>query len=401
LKKSEWSDKQLEELLGQLPKVKDRQNPDELYRKINARLQDDQVRRKPPKTWVLPSIAAVAAVLLIMVIGPSFLNFSGGSSQESAIEDSASEGEMAILENSENESTSLTKQEDQADIASTEESAELRIATSEMNHILSDTEGTFIAIGVLDDQASGIVPITFVSEDPEVSRVNLLEQALDQFPFEDYGLSPTPLSVLSFEEIDGNRIVITFPNTTMTTGSTISNEFYEGIQEGLRWMGYSEAILRTEDGSEVEIDQYGAVPSIKSPTATRGYFLYTSGLGSTYLVPGNNPSNTFKEAIEAMKLSEGLLQASVPANISTDVVEVDKDSVSITFSPDSTVNQKDLLHELMIKAILLTAKEFGYADVTFINTPEQIGGLNLKINGQPNPIPVPLAPNHIDFPITN
>ncbi|WP_456278496.1 hypothetical protein [Bacillus sp. AK128] len=402
MKKSEWSDKQLEELLEQLPQVKDRQSPEELYRKINARLQDEQVRKKSTKTWMLPSVAAVAAVLLIIVIGPSFLNLTGGSSQENASEESVSEGEMASLNTAEEKGATSLADEEEAGITSTEESTDLRMPTSEINHVLTGTNGTYVTIGIMNDQASNLVPITFVSEDSNVSRVDLLEQVLDQLPYGDFGLIPTPLSELMFKEIDGNRIEITFPNAVNATGAALSNEYYKGIEEVLRWMGYSAAVLRMEDGSEVEIGEYGNIPSIDSPTSSRGYFLYTNGAGSTYLVPGNSPSTTMEEALEIMKINDGLLEPSIPTDIIIeDITEVDKDRITVTFSPDSNVNQENISHELMIKAILLTAKEFGYADVTFVNTSEEIGGLPLQVNGQPNPIPVPAAPNHIDFPITN
>jgi hypothetical protein len=405
LKKSEWSDKQLEELLEQLPQVKDRQPPDELYRKINARLQDEQVRRKFPKTWVLPSVAAVAAVLLIMVIGPSFLNYTGGSSQESALEESASEGEMATLENSENESTSLAKQEDQADIASTEESTELRMATSEVNHLVREDIENYITLGIPSIQANTIIPVTYVYEDPNTSRLDLVNQLFDQFPYEDFGLSPTLLAELTFEEMEGNKVLVTVPTDFTLNGGTQNQIFYEGIQETLRWMNYSEAIIKKEDGSQVEIDMYGPIDSIPlSSMMNKGYFLHMTENGSTYIVPGSLLSDnltSIEDVFNAMKtnIDNSELQPSIPADITIETSEFDEDSLSITFN-ESTINQEDISHDLMIKAILLTAKEFGYSDVTFTNTPEIMAGLQLQVNSQPNPIPVPNAINQVDFPIS-
>ncbi|MBM7661200.1 hypothetical protein JOC85_001972 [Bacillus mesophilus] len=397
MKKSEWSDKQLEELLEQLPQVKDRQTPDELYRKINARMQDEQVRRKSPKVWVLPSIAAVAAVLLIMVMGPSFLNGTGGT-QDSAIEESASESETAALENS-----SLA--DDETGIASTEESTELRMATQEINHLVIQDAETYVTLGIPSIGANTIIPVTYMYDDPNTSSLDLVNQLFDQFPYEEFGLSGSLLSEVTFEEMEGNKVLVTVPTDFTVNGSAQSQALYEGIQETLRWMNYSEAILKKEDGSQVELDNYGPIDPIPlSPTMNQGYFLHITETGSTYIVPSSPQSSgltSIEEAFNAMKtnVDNFELQPSIPADLTIETSELDADSLSVTF-PENMINQEDLSHDLMIKAILLTAKEFGYADVTFVNTPEIMAGLQLEVNGEPNPIPVPKALNQIYFPIS-
>ena len=66
MKKSEWSDKQLEELLRQMPKIKDHRNPRDIYQNLSLK------RRKKP-AWILPAIASAAAVLLIVILIPKIL----------------------------------------------------------------------------------------------------------------------------------------------------------------------------------------------------------------------------------------------------------------------------------------------------------------------------------------
>lgn len=386
-----------------MPQVQDRQSQDELYRKISARMQDEQVRKKSTKTWVLPSIAAVAAVLLMMVIGPSFLNFSGGSSDESAGVEEANE-EMATMEG-EQDSTSLTADEEQAGIASTEESTEFRMATAEVDHLVTENNGMFITLGIPSIEGNTMIPITYMVEEDNTSRLELLERLFDQFPYEQYGLSPTVLTEVSFEEVEGNKVIVTVPSEFTLNGSGQDFAFYDGIQETLRWMNYTEAIVQKEDGSKVELGNIGAIEFIPfSPMTNKGVFLHTSKTGSTYLVPSKPQSrdlNSIEEALDAMKtgIDNFELQPSIPANITLESTNIDEDSLSITFGENEVI-QEDPIHALMIKAILLTAKEFGYEDVTFNNTPDELGGLSLVVNDQPNPIPVPLAPNQIDFAIT-
>ncbi|WP_246942277.1 GerMN domain-containing protein [Bacillus pinisoli] len=396
MKKSEWSDKQLEEFLQHMPHIKDRQSSDELYRKINARMQEEQVRKKTVKTWVLPSIAAVAAVLLIMVIGPSFLQYSGGSSEESASVEEANE-EMTMIKEGESESTSIVGENS---AASMDKSMEITVASPVLNQILTSADDNYVTIGVVDEQYMSVVPITFVLNDAATSRLELVEQALDQLPYENFGLGVTPLSNLDFEEVGDNKVEVIFPEGFVSKGFE-DTAYFEGIIETLRWMGYTEAILKMKDGTQVELGKYGPRDTISLSMSTlKGYFASTSGNGATYLVPSNATYSSFGEALEGMKGNENHLQPTIPSNITIETSEIDNDSLLVTFSPESSINQEDSSHILMIKAILLTAKEFGYQDVTFENTPERMDGIELQVKNQPNPVQVPLAPNYINFNLT-
>ena len=61
MKKSEWSDKQLEELLRQMPKIQDHRNPRDIYQNLSRK------KRKQP-AWVIPAFATAAALLLFIYI---------------------------------------------------------------------------------------------------------------------------------------------------------------------------------------------------------------------------------------------------------------------------------------------------------------------------------------------
>jgi hypothetical protein len=402
LKKSEWSDNQLEELLQHLPKVKDKQDPDELYRKISSRIQKEQIRKSNKKTWLLPSVAAVAAVFLILLIGPTFMNLSGGSN-ESANEESAASTESMDSAAKQENNISLAQEGKSFDIASSEENATFEMAGPVIvdNILITKTDGdTLITMGIPDTEGQSIIPVSMLSAESGKSQLELLEQALSTMSEEEYGLSPNPFEGLTFEEGDDDTVIITFPSDFVSNGAANDNTYYFGIPETFRWMGYTEAILRKEEGGQVEFGNYGPQDSISFSTAMKkGYYVYTSETGQTYLVPSRDPSNTFKDALDRMMIEEYNLEASIPTNVTIeDVNEIDEDSVTVTFSNDNSINQDEISHQLMIKAILLTAKEFGYVDVTFVNAPEQIGDIQLMQNGAPNPVDVPAAPNYINFP---
>jgi hypothetical protein len=400
LKKSEWSDKQLEELLQHLPEVKDRQDPDELFRKISSRIENEQVHQSNKKTWLLPSVAAVAAVFLFLLIGPTFMNLSGGSN-ESANEESAV-GTESMDQATKQENSSRVQDNNSLTIAGTEESTTLEMAAPVIDNILrTKTDGdTLITIGVPEAIGQNIVPISMLSAEPGKSQLELLEKALSTMSTEEYGLDPSPLKGLTFKEAEGEQaVIITFPTDFVVNGSTNELSYYVGIQETFRWMGFTEAILRKEDGGQVELGGFGPVDIPLSTTMNKGYYVYKSETGQTYLVPSPKQDTTFLEALNSMKIAQFNLEASIPTNVTIENVnELDKDSVTITFSNDYLVNQDEISHQLMIKAILLTAREFGFIDVTFVNTPEQVGDIQLMKNGEPKPVDVPTAPNYINFP---
>ncbi len=54
MKRSEWSDNELEELLRQMPKVKDHRDPRDIYQNIS-------LKKRKTKSWLLPGMAAAAA----------------------------------------------------------------------------------------------------------------------------------------------------------------------------------------------------------------------------------------------------------------------------------------------------------------------------------------------------
>ena len=70
MKKSQLSDKQLEELLGQMPKIKDHRDPRDIYQNIAHRVEK---RRMP--AWVIPSAALAAVLFLAFILSPGLMDW--------------------------------------------------------------------------------------------------------------------------------------------------------------------------------------------------------------------------------------------------------------------------------------------------------------------------------------
>ena len=72
MKKSEWSDRQLEEILRQMPRINDCRHPYDIYQNLSIK-----IKRK--RAWVLPGIAMVASLLLLFILVPNTKYFSNRS----------------------------------------------------------------------------------------------------------------------------------------------------------------------------------------------------------------------------------------------------------------------------------------------------------------------------------
>ncbi|TVP87996.1 MAG: hypothetical protein EA344_01070 [Alkalicoccus sp.] len=76
-----WSEKELEDTLRRMPPVKDKQTKDELFHAVKQRADKEAPQRKASKTWFFPAMASAAALLLVVLMIPSFMNtgmFSSG-----------------------------------------------------------------------------------------------------------------------------------------------------------------------------------------------------------------------------------------------------------------------------------------------------------------------------------
>ncbi|GAE43422.1 hypothetical protein [Mesobacillus boroniphilus] len=91
MKKSQLSDKQLEEILGQMPKVKDHRDSRDIYQNIAHRVE----KRKKMPAWVIPGAALAAALFLAFILSPGLM---GTNYSEEKSMDSSAAGEKSAMD---------------------------------------------------------------------------------------------------------------------------------------------------------------------------------------------------------------------------------------------------------------------------------------------------------------
>lgn len=105
MKESKWSDEQLQELLSQMPKIKDSRDPKEIYQTIQIKMGKQKKR-----TWVMPAAAAAAALLLLFILAPNLMNWQESADNQVEIQSDQTQSSEQIT--GDNYSISEAKDED-------------------------------------------------------------------------------------------------------------------------------------------------------------------------------------------------------------------------------------------------------------------------------------------------
>ncbi|WP_453995340.1 hypothetical protein [Bacillus nitroreducens] len=405
MKKSKWSDEKIEHLLTQMPEIKDRRDPHEIYQNITLNMH-----KKKKRFWVVPSIASAAAVLLLVILAPSFLNNMNNSSNDSAemakentrlAMDSNSketvpvEEEVSILEKSQNpernEEYNTFSFEDQS-------SQNYVVNTIGENEVLL-TYGVYLGGAMFP----AVVSIAVESDggnlveqwQKHLSTVNGIIRANPS-----WGIDEVPESYfLDFSEIETNnqsKAVKVEVNNTIQTESfaTAESDQFRQTINSFRYMlqGYQHVELYQHNQKGVIIGQTGIVENhIDVEEDTKKAYLSYQNEESDRKILALSYDNyqTIEQAFDAMDAETEQGDYSLRPTIISDIKEVktDEDRLEVHFSENAVLENTDD-YILMLDAMLLTAKEFNFKTVTFYGNIDQIGHVPFG-----EPVSVPLAPN--------
>ena len=165
------------------------------------------------------------------------------------------------------------------------------------------------------------------------------------------------------------------------------------LNETFKWSSYNSVQFVSNGEPGIEVDSYGMLMDLSiEQQSQRGYLLYDSADGKQYLVPSNDSYRDIKEAIRKMQQGESgsHLTSIIPSDRLIQSVEENGKELIIHFSSSADIqNQTDDI--LMLEGLLLTAKDFGFTKVKFMNANiNRVGSYDLSKS-----IPVPYAPNPI------
>ncbi|RFU65576.1 GerMN domain-containing protein [Peribacillus glennii] len=419
MKRSRWNDGDIEELLRNLPDIKDKRNPGDIYQRIG--LREGKERRR---NWV-PFLAAVSALFLLAVLASTYITGQKematkgeNMEQKAADNDSQSEKAASVDEQDPSGSTASPEGEEKGMTDTQKETSELNnlqvnkghsqeeskaevngkksVILSAYSVVASDVKSpSVITVGVPDKQANYVVPVTYIAEE-EIpgGSVGRLQKAMSVLDEESLGLTEYfPLDVKMTAGSDGRAINIDIPK-----GSELLLEdmlFFSVLQETFKYHGVEKLTFSANGKPGVEFSHMGPLKELTiNQTDNKAYLIYRLDDSSPkLLVPSNTSYQSIDQALEAMKngTEDPTILPSIPAGFAWESVEKEGSNVVIELSGATELkDNEEYLRAL--EAILFTAKNFGYGHVEFENAKVgTIGPYNLK-----KPLPVLVAPNRIN-----
>jgi hypothetical protein len=412
-------EEQLEKLLRQMPKIKDERDPQQIFRNIQPELA-----KKPRRFNAMPVVALAAALMLLAIVAPMFLqsmeynSFGGTNYDESA----AIRGKM---ENSNADKSSNDAGEARIQMDADEEVANQDMATDDtgvspftaleaeqaQSYVVADVNEDaeyVVTIGVtaleaFSNEGAFTLPISIkVARNSESAYINTFENIRKQVNYEQLGVDVPALNAgaVITEETDasGNPTpVIEVGNMISGLSSTQSLNFERQIEDTFRWK-YAQVEF-ADNGSKdyVEIGNYTySAPFKLDKNQRRAYFKYSSGT-SPLLVPSQDYFTEIREALLAMKArpsqDEGsLIEASVPETMDIEEVRMeDNDTVARIVLSDKSLLENNAETIFALEAMMMTVKEFGMEQVVFESVQTGMIG-NIMLNES---VKVPYSPNPI------
>jgi hypothetical protein len=386
VKKSEWSDEQLEELLRQMPKIQDNRHPRDIYQNLSRKK-----RRQPP--WLIPAFATAAALLLFIILIPKFMT-STEFAQDGAKEDSTTHEEKAVQDND----YSISMEKAPQNEGEPGDNEKIFMATTNKT-ALYDYElgsGTVLTYWVPDSQAQILIPVSIIVNAKEGNWLSLFNESMGVLTEEAWGLMDYyPLNATIELSADGTSVRVDVPNDHLYgQGSASETTFINVLKNVITSNSDIKKIyLSTNSEPGIEFSNYGHMDEIDLESEGKvAYFMYTPiGMDESFIVPSRDTFTSIKEAFESMRedVPELGLTASLSPSFLLESITVDNNKLIVTMDDKTNFsNTQETLYSF--EALLLTAKAFGFDTVLIENTPiTQLGPFDLSTE-----IKVPIAPNY-------
>ncbi|KAF1679793.1 sigma-X negative effector [Bacillus sp. SKDU12] len=366
--KSEWNEEQVKELLSQLPAVKDHRSPHDIYKRLTMA----NSKKKPTVRWIGPACAAAIAIYIAFIITPHFFNQAQPQQKEASEENAVTKMEKA----------------DSPKAASSLKQTSFVVPEKEQSH--------YITVAIADAETSAIIPISIKKTNADQTIQDMLSRSGELGILDHDAITiPSFIDEVEVKEKPKQKELSVRVHQLITAFSVRDDTLLKKLlKESLKWSPYEKVtFLSDQNESGVPIGSYGTFTEISIPKQSkRAYCLYQNKQGQDFLVPSKKTFNTVKEAIKDMESSsqedtEPLIQTGAVQSVTEK-----QNHLYIRFSKDAEVDDS-ITGILMLEGLLLTAKDFGFTDVTFTETKaKKIGKYDVS-----DPISVPAAPNPISL----
>lgn len=359
MKKSEWSDKHLEDLLRQLPKFHDDRQQHDIYQRMIEKRS-----RTKRFSWLFPSIAVAAASFLFLVLAPNSLNTLKGLEARDSLKNSSS-------------STQLGREKRQMVQMAAEPLGKQRLDTQNLKTAVYENDvgnGRVLTYWIPDRQAQMLVPVSAVVHHPgNKSRLELFKEKMPRLREKEWGLSDYyPVQAELKPDGQSNSIIVDVSGTDRyRQGAAAGPRFIQAMEENISSNSEFKKIKFTTDGKPgILLGNEGKKTEIDLKfDRNKAYFLYNPDRKKVpFLVPSMKRFTNIQSALAAMHHSQPNigLTASLPPEFSIEFNAVKNKTLYLTINGKHVLTNKPATI-YSYEAILLTAKEFGFESVKLKN----------------------------------
>ncbi|MDP4086711.1 MAG: hypothetical protein Q8934_19270 [Bacillota bacterium] len=390
MREFKWSDKQVEDILKQMPVIKDYRNPEEIYQSLSTRS-----KKRKHLTWILPSFASTAVVVIIFILAFNYQNW-----LHQPIYHSAEQKSLALVKNTPS-NLHLVNNETKFDSIKkiVPKNFNRRTVTSLKTAIYKENikNGNVFTYWIPDIHGQILVPISIIVNNPgnQSPWLNLYNQEMNKLKEAEWGLSDFyPLkATLKYDHQDNSVIVDVPANHKYGQGADSESTFTSVLERNLSSNSNIKKIKLTTNGKPgIMFGNFGLLKELDvKGEQNHSYFLFfPAGKVTPFLVPSNESFNDIKSAFESMRKNRPILglKASIPHDLIFKFTSIKNKTLFLTVqSSPNLVNNP--VNVYTYEAILLTAKEFGLENVKLKNLPfKQLGPFDLTKANE-----VPVAPN--------
>lgn len=384
-KTSKWSDEQVEDLLRQLPALKDQRSKQVIYQQLEIKINKRQKR-----IWYIPAIAAACSLFLFLVIINGIIP---NGTENDRSKQSLDNSNMTALQAGDKKA----EQEIEAPSNSLKVDQENMIeANAVYQEDIQNKE--VLTYPIPDAFMQVVVPISIVVDNRNNhSRFQLYMDNMSKLTERDWHLKESyPIQGdIQFDE--KKKIVSVSIEKELAAFPSNGINFYSAIiNQQLQTIGGKEVTFMTENQPGIEFGNFGKKHSYQyTELKKRGYFLLRSNKiekNRPLYVPSLDSYKDIETAFyEMRKDNETLgLSASIPNTIDFAKIAKDKAKGQLTlFLTNGSKLEENTTTIQAIESILLTAKDFHFSSVKFENAKlKQIGRFSLT-----KAVAVPVAPN--------
>lgn len=404
MRRNEWDDKKIEQRLSELPKMKDEQGKEALFKAIQERMGEmeqtkEYGRKKASKKrqWFYPTLASACALFLLILIIPTFI---GDNEQSIGDLEEKNEG---ITMDMVTEDAKLTVENDmdhfeQSNFEESDFEPEFSISKSENEEMdivdekaeEHDNNLNFVAIPYVEDiQMNDVISLKVMIEYvekkvlgenvDELEKIILYSLAAKDI---DESVKIDDLNNIEVDE-DVNEVTLDFKedNRLLSLSSGEEGIFRETILEVLGIYGFERVHFSMDGVPGIVIGQTGeAEYTWDLPYKNRGYYLYENKEGEQFAVRGvaigawtlDEGELTLLETLEKMKSVEedAWYKSFIPENVYFDDAFIEGNEAIVTIDEQSQLDDEDI--KMLVQGIIFAATDFSVDYVTIHGEPFEL-----------------------------